>query len=120
MARTNQQRYDGAIDYITRNISPGLANAINLEIAGQEQAAGRAISLKGNGFWYKGTEQQHWALRSLLLCQQAFLLAPDIDPFVRSVISLDRTKTHYHGKPEDSVKGAIRCFETKNKFEPRQ
>ena len=114
MARTAQQRYDGAIEYINKNIDSGLAKDIAKKITNKTNA-GNAISLSGGGFSFSGSQQHHWALRSLLLCQQAYLLGSGAHNFLKATQSTagNTAKTFFKGKSEAQVKEAIKSYTVK-------
>lgn len=111
MARTAKERFDGAVGYISKNIDAGLAQDIK-RILTNTTKAGEAISLSGGGFWSSGSENQHWALRGLLLCQQAYLLGPNAHQFLRATQSTaaNTAKAHFKGKSEMQVREAIRSY----------
>jgi hypothetical protein len=108
---TDLERFDSALNYIETKVSMTLAAAVKTKIGAAKLAAGAAISLKGEGYWHSGSDAQHKAVRGLLLCQHAFLKAPDVSPFVSTPIDLKRTLKFYKGKTEDSLKVAIGCYE---------
>lgn len=110
---TDIERYDSALNYIESKVSRPLATAVNTKIGPAKIAAGAAISLAGEGYWSSGSDAQHKAVRGLLLCQHAFLKASDISQFVSASVDLKRTLKFYKGKPEDSLKVAIACYEKK-------
>lgn len=108
MARTDTERFDQALDYINKQISPKLATELRLKGIARKQQLGKAISLAKGGFWRTGTKTQHMALRGLLLCQQIYLKPP----VGRSDNAKDgsETKTFFKSKSEEQVKEAIRIF----------
>jgi len=114
MARSDLERYNGAITYITNNIDAELSKDIALQIT-DKKAAGKAISLSGAGFRSAGTKDQHWALRSLLLCHQAYLLGPKAHQFLRAtqLTAGNTAKTFFKNKSEDQVKNAVMSYVVK-------
>lgn len=111
MARTETQRFDQAVDYIKKQISPTLGADLAQKGNARKQQLGKAISLAKGGFWRTGTKQQHMALRGLLLCQQIYLKPP----VGRTDHAKDgsETKSHFKMKGEDQVKEAIRIYTRK-------
>lgn len=107
MPKTDQQRFDDAFRYL-QAINGGLAADVKLKV-GNEAAAGKEISLEGGGFWHSGSDAQHNAIRALLLCQKAYLTPPYFKGFFIN-FAKDTTKRYWHGKSEDAVKDAIRCY----------
>ena len=114
MVRSGKERFDGAIDYIAKNIDRQLAQDIPRKIT-NTTAAGNAISLRGGGFWSSGTKDQHWALRSLLLSQQAYLLGSGAHPFLRATqaTAANTAKTYFKSKTEAQVQYAIKSYTAK-------
>lgn len=111
MARTDAERYDQALDYIRKQISPALASQLAEKGNPRKQQLGKAISLAGGGFWHAGTKQQHMALRGLLLCQQIYLKPPvSTTDYAKDG---SETKNHFKSKSEEQVKEAIRIYTCK-------
>ncbi len=115
MARTDKERFDEAIRYIIRYIGADLALSATGALTQRTDAdVGAAISLGGAGYWRHGSEDQHTAVRALLLCQQAFLMAPFAvgaggAPF-NYIVFPDLAKTYYLKKTEEQVKQALRAY----------
>jgi len=103
---TDQQRYDAAVTYL-RTVDVGLANDVILKIGARSLEAGRDISLGG------GDEQlvsdQHKAVRSLMLCQKAYLTPPYFKGFFIG-FEKDKTKNFCNGKTETMVRDMIKCY----------
>lgn len=114
MARTARDRYEGALEYIREKIDRGLAQDIRRNIASGD-SAGAEISLSGGGFWHAGTESQHWAIRALLLCQQAYLVGPGAHPIVRATNAnaAARVQAHFRNRSEAQVQEAIKSYKVK-------
>lgn len=114
MARSGNERFEGAIDYIAKKIDRQLAQDIPRKIA-NSTTAGNAISLSGGGFWSSGTNDQHWALRSLLLCQQAYLLGSRAHGFLQAsqATAANTAKAYFKSKTEAQVQEAIRSYTAK-------
>ena len=108
MARTDQQRFDEALAYL-KTIDMQLALEVQRVIAGRVLEAGKELSLEGHGYWHAGNDAQHTAVRALVLCQKAFLTPPYFKGFFIG-FQHQKTKTFYHGKPEATVKDAIKCY----------
>lgn len=109
MARTDLERYTGAVQYIQNNVNRDLAQEIARKV-GNKTAAGAALSLKGGGFWRSGSDNQHWAVRGLMLCQHVFLKGVQANQFVSATQNLADTTRHFHGKSETVVKEAIKSY----------
>lgn len=121
MSRTNQQRFNEAITYLEQFVSAPLAQTVRVALQAQadnvvgqmlqpEQKAGAAISLRGAEYWLYRNEQQHTAVRALLLCQHAFLKPPYAEADFAETNGV-ATKALYFRKTEEEVKQAIRCYE---------
>lgn len=110
MAKTDQQRFDQAITYL-QGIDAGLAADVKQKIGGKVLEAGQDISLEGLGYWHSGSDAQHNAVRALILCQKAYLTPPYFKGFFIN-FAKDTTKRYWHGKSEDAVKDAIKCYLT--------
>jgi hypothetical protein len=108
MARTNTERFQQAVNYIKDHISLKLASSIMMHSAGRQDALGGAISLSKSGFWRTGSDGQHMALRSLLLCQHVFLKPPFLNADV--IGDTTPTKTHFQTRSEHDIREAIRIY----------
>lgn len=106
--KTDQQRFDDAINYLG-GVDHALAADVRLKLAGKTLEAGREISLEGMGYWQSGSDAQHNAVRALILCQKAYLTPPYFKGFFIG-FEKDRTKQFWRGKPENAVKEAIKCY----------
>ena len=102
MARTKRERYQQAIDYIAAldaGLGADVAKAIEAQVddgGAKEDAllgAGAEISLKGAGFWNKGTKDQHAAVRALLLCILAYYRPPYAAQEYASAFVLGQVRT---------------------------
>ncbi len=111
----DKARFDETVQYINRYISPDLANSIAPALGGRPPSdIGKAISLSGAGFHGVGTDDQHKALRALLLCHKVFLKAPYAigaggAPFDYNS-SPDLPKTHFKMKTEAQIKNAVLSY----------
>lgn len=110
MAKTDKQRYDAAIAYL-KTVDNALGTEVDQLLTAQNRTdeAGRDISLEGFGYWASGNDNQHKAVRALLLCQKAYLTPPYFKGFFIGY-EKDKTKRHYKGKSEAAVKEAIKCY----------
>ena len=100
MSRTDQQRFDEAIEYL-KQIKPLLAADVKRKIGAKALEAGKEISLEGHGYALVGSQGQHMAVRALLLCQTAYLTE------VYSGAAHVDTKKYFHYKLESTVRDAI-------------
>lgn len=118
MARTDSERYDQAVKYIEDNISTTLSTEIKQKITARPGATkdtvGAELSLKGKGFHTSGTDDQHMALRGLMLCQITYFRKPhaEFDEYC-SADALDKTRKAWKGKSEALVQAQIRMYEKK-------
>ena len=73
--KTGKQRYDDTIKYITAKVNANLQQHIEATLRGKVDTdkVGEEISLGGFSYWRFGTEDQHRAVRALLLCQRTYL-----------------------------------------------
>ena len=110
MARSNTQRYTGALKYINDNVSAQLALSIVTRNLNQE-AVGASLSLSGGGFWHTGNDDQHMALRALLLCQQAFFTVPGCMMAGGLIQSNADAKRFFKGQSEARIIESIRAYE---------
>lgn len=120
----NTDRYDATLDYINRFVHTGLVEVIKR--AAQQanltpESLGGLLSLKGHGYGNNllgqgGTQDQHRAVRALLLCQRLFLQGPYAKNKENQDFNYnakpDLPKTHFKGKTEFEVKKAINCYMT--------
>lgn len=110
MAKTDQQRFDGAMNYLTA-IDGGLAADVRQKLGGRETVTAQEISLAGRGMSLVGSDAQHNAVRALVLCQKAYLTPPFFKGFFIS-FDRDRSIQYWLPKSENTVKEAIRCYLT--------
>ena len=97
MARTNKQRVEQSVAYIKANVSPDLSNKFS---SVDKEKVGAIISLKGKGYSTVGWDEQHKAVRALLMCQNQFLGAyafPDL------------AKTFFKSKSKTQVNAYIKA-----------
>ena len=96
--RTNTQRFSEAVAYIRKNIDANLANQFN---GMNKEAAGKEISLKGHYYSAIGWNEQHQAVRALLLCQHRFLGA---------FAGLEQSKNFFKSKSRSTVNKYIAAY----------
>jgi len=108
MARTNQERYSGALKHI-KKLNAALETEVDQQIAIKALAGGE-ISLKGKGYWSSGSNEQHWAVRGLLLCHIAFFRPPFGSKLMATKEALDELKEHCPGKSLSYVNDRIKEF----------
>lgn len=106
MARTDQQRYDEALQYLKR-IDTALGNEVSGKVAGRAAAVGQEISLGGAGYWRSGSEAQHTAVRALLLLQITYFRPPHCRAMLANASVLDATRRTFQGKHEALVRDEI-------------
>lgn len=109
MSRTNQERFDEAVDYL-KAIDKGLATDVVKKIGDDSDTAGADISLSGAGYWKKGSDDQHAAVRALLLCYVAYFRKPHCDDNMASNKALDVIRKAMLGKKEAVVNEEIMLF----------
>ena len=109
MARTNQQRYDGALAHI-RNIDNTLANDIDGRLGAHKATVGGDISLGGEKYWKHGTAAQHYAVRALLLCHIAYFRPPHAGFDYATATALTDIKRNCLHSPQSAIDGEIEYF----------
>lgn len=104
MARTDSERYDDTIKYIKGHVSAKLAQDIRTKTQSQKMKIGALLSLKSHWYGISGSANQHWAVRSLVLCQHTYLQGHGLCQ------DLATTKRHFKGKVESAVKKALDSY----------
>jgi hypothetical protein len=106
MPRTDQQRYDEALQYL-KGIDMALGNEVHAKVGGRSTAVGAEISLGGEGYWRVGSDAQHRAVRALLLLQITYFRPPHCRGTLADAAVLDATRRTFKGKHEALVRDAI-------------
>ncbi len=107
MARTDQQRYDETITFL-KGFNKALGDEVDHLITDKAKA-GKDISLEGGGYWYSGSDDQHKAVRSYLLCLVAYY-RPPYGTRDDATYAIGLEKTRLHGKSLNQVKEEILYF----------
>lgn len=112
MSRTPTERFDEAVAYLKDNIDAGLAKDVKEKIVGKDniKKAGEDISLSGAGYWKKSTDEQHGAVRALLLCNVAYFRKPHSAKDVATNEQLDAIRKAMLGKSAAVVNEEIELF----------
>jgi hypothetical protein len=102
MSKADIKRFDESIEYISKNISAHLALDLSLL---NKDTVGARLSLEGFHYMPIGYDEQHKAVRALLLCQHHFLGAYAMP---------DDSKRFFKSKSKEQINRYIKAFITDN------
>ncbi len=111
MARTDQERFDQAFNYI-KGCDAGLADDCRKKLGASQLVAGRNASLEGHSYWRSGSDAQHAAVRALIVLQTAYMNPIRLGS-AEIALDVNVTKRYYHGKPESKLRDAIMSYVVK-------
>jgi len=110
MARTDGERYKDALDFL-KTVTGSLGAEVEAKTGGKKTQVGAELSLEGAGYWYSGSNDQHSAVRALLLCHIAYFRPPHAQQEFAGKYYLDLTRKECHGKSKAQVIEEIRYYE---------
>lgn len=110
MARTNKERYEQTLVYLAKNFDLALSVEINKMLAANVEVIGAKLSLKKAGYWKGGTDEQHAAVRALLLCQLAYFNRPNALQDFASDYVLGQTRTNSRNNTVQQLNEKIREY----------
>jgi hypothetical protein len=108
VSRTNQQRFDEAVNYL-QSVNLSLSQDVKNKTQDQKKA-GEQISLEGFSYWKSGSDEQHRAVRALLLCMITYMKPPHSPTDLVPDDVMDDFRRQYRGKTISDLNEEILYF----------